>query len=106
MSTGSVFRPDVVRNKVALITGGGSGLGFDIALTLGLHGAKIAIMGRRLVLQPNNIIFESCFEASFVWGCFCFRTSSKKLPGDFEIVLFQYLCVKGMLGPLKTQRVP
>ncbi|GJN01768.1 hypothetical protein PR202_ga19063 [Eleusine coracana subsp. coracana] len=43
----SPFRTDVVKGKVALITGGGSGIGFEIATQLARHGAHVAIMGRR-----------------------------------------------------------
>jgi len=43
----SPFKADILRGKVALISGGGSGINFGIATTLGLHGAKVAIMGRR-----------------------------------------------------------
>ncbi|GMJ13801.1 short-chain dehydrogenase-reductase B [Hibiscus trionum] len=43
----SPFRADVVKGKVCLITGGGSGIGFEISTQLGKHGASVAIMGRR-----------------------------------------------------------
>lgn len=43
----SPFKADVLKGKVALLTGGGSGIGFEISLQLGKHGASIAIMGRR-----------------------------------------------------------
>ncbi|KAF6137582.1 hypothetical protein GIB67_031861 [Kingdonia uniflora] len=43
----SPFKPDVLKSKVALLTGGGSGIGFEIATQFGKHGACIAIMGRR-----------------------------------------------------------
>lgn len=43
----SPFKADVVKGKVALITGGGSGIGFEISTQFGKHGASIAIMGRR-----------------------------------------------------------
>ncbi|XP_021901578.1 peroxisomal 2,4-dienoyl-CoA reductase-like isoform X2 [Carica papaya] len=43
----SPFKEDIVKGKVALLTGGGSGVGYEIALQLGKHGASIAIMGRR-----------------------------------------------------------
>ncbi|OVA12411.1 Short-chain dehydrogenase/reductase SDR [Macleaya cordata] len=46
-SSSSPFRGDVVKGKVALITGGGSGIGFEISAQLGKHGASVAIMGRR-----------------------------------------------------------
>ncbi|KAF4362640.1 hypothetical protein G4B88_026202 [Cannabis sativa] len=43
----SPFRGDIAKGKVALITGGGSGIGLEISTQLGKHGASIAIMGRR-----------------------------------------------------------
>ncbi|TXG71334.1 hypothetical protein EZV62_006269 [Acer yangbiense] len=43
----SRFKKDIVRGKVALITGGGSGIGLEISTQFGRHGASIAIMGRR-----------------------------------------------------------
>jgi peroxisomal 2,4-dienoyl-CoA reductase len=43
----SPYKPDAVKGKVALITGGGSGIGFEISTQFGKHGASIAIMGRR-----------------------------------------------------------
>ncbi|KAI4323343.1 hypothetical protein L6164_022957 [Bauhinia variegata] len=43
----SVFKADILKGKVALITGGGSGIGFEISTQFGKHGASIAIMGRR-----------------------------------------------------------
>ncbi|CAL5030082.1 unnamed protein product [Urochloa decumbens] len=43
----SPFRPDVLRGKAALVTGGGSGIGFEVAAQLARHGAQVALMGRR-----------------------------------------------------------
>ncbi|KAF4365670.1 hypothetical protein F8388_007503, partial [Cannabis sativa] len=43
----SPFRADVVKDKVALITGGASGIGVEISTQFGKHGASIVIMGRR-----------------------------------------------------------
>ncbi|KAJ6837591.1 peroxisomal 2,4-dienoyl-CoA reductase-like [Iris pallida] len=46
-SSSSPFKADVLKGKVALVTGGGSGIGFEISTQLGSHGAAVAIMGRR-----------------------------------------------------------
>ncbi|KAK9082209.1 hypothetical protein Syun_031658 [Stephania yunnanensis] len=43
----SPFRADVLKGKVALLTGGGSGIGLEITTQFGRHGALVAIMGRR-----------------------------------------------------------
>lgn len=50
----SPFRADILKGKVALLTGGGSGIGFEISTQLGKHGASIAIMGRR-----KNVLDEA-----------------------------------------------
>ena len=44
----SIFRDDVVADRVALVTGGGTGIGKEIARTLGRHGARLAICSRKL----------------------------------------------------------
>ena len=41
------FRPDLLRGKTTVITGGGSGLGRSTALRLAALGAKVAVLGRR-----------------------------------------------------------
>ncbi|KAK6133158.1 hypothetical protein DH2020_033096 [Rehmannia glutinosa] len=43
----SPFKADALKGKVALLTGGGSGIGFEISTQFGKHGASVAIMGRR-----------------------------------------------------------
>jgi len=55
MSDISSFRPDLLAGRVALITGGSSGIGLEIARQLGLHGAKVVISGRR-----QNVLNDAC----------------------------------------------
>ena len=43
----SPFFPDVLAGRVCLVTGGGSGIGYEIAKQMGEHGARVALMGRR-----------------------------------------------------------
>jgi|EP01046_Picozoa_sp_COSAG06_P040211 peroxisomal 2,4-dienoyl-CoA reductase len=46
-SSTSPFRADILDDRVALVTGGGSGIGYEMARQLGLHGAKLVLVGRR-----------------------------------------------------------
>ncbi len=41
------FRPDLLKGKTTIITGGGTGLGRSMALRLAGLGAKVAVLGRR-----------------------------------------------------------
>jgi peroxisomal 2,4-dienoyl-CoA reductase len=44
------FRADLLAGKVALVTGGATGLGLQVAHTLGAHGARVAVCSRK---EPN-----------------------------------------------------
>ncbi|MCX6021436.1 MAG: SDR family oxidoreductase, partial [Chloroflexi bacterium] len=49
-----IFREDALKDRVAIITGGGTGIGRGIALELAKAGAKIVIASRRLEhLEPT-----------------------------------------------------
>src|SRR4029078_11391250 len=43
----SIFRPHLLNNQVAVITGGGSGIGLRIAERFASHGAKVVLVGRK-----------------------------------------------------------
>jgi citronellol/citronellal dehydrogenase len=43
----TIFRPGLFEGHVAIVTGGGSGIGLTTALALGELGAKVAICGRK-----------------------------------------------------------
>jgi peroxisomal 2,4-dienoyl-CoA reductase len=51
----SPFRPDALTGRVALVTGGGTGICHGIARELGRHGAKLMLMGRR-----QDVLNEAC----------------------------------------------
>ncbi len=42
----SCFRPDLLAGQVALVTGGATGIGFQICRRLGAHGARVALASR------------------------------------------------------------
>lgn len=43
----SIFKDSVLKGRVAFVTGGGTGIGKEIARTLGQHGAAVAIASRK-----------------------------------------------------------
>jgi peroxisomal 2,4-dienoyl-CoA reductase len=43
----SAFRPDLLARRVALVTGGATGLGLEVASVLGAHGARVVICSRK-----------------------------------------------------------
>lgn len=73
-----------MRGKVALLTGGGSGIGFEISTQFGKHGASVAIMGRRKsvldsavsTLQSLGIPVSTCYIFLF----FCRSLSLDLVP--------------------------
>ncbi|HKU95780.1 MAG TPA: SDR family oxidoreductase [Vineibacter sp.] len=55
MSAGSPYRSDVLANQRILVTGGGTGLGREMATGFAAHGAQVFICGRR---EP--VLQEAC----------------------------------------------
>jgi 2,4-dienoyl-CoA reductase [(3E)-enoyl-CoA-producing], peroxisomal len=54
---GSPFTPNCLEGHVALVTGGTSGIGLEIARCLGIHGCKVAVCGRR-----QNVLDEAVMD--------------------------------------------
>ncbi|KAF9406761.1 hypothetical protein BGZ94_002970 [Podila epigama] len=48
VATTSIFKNDILKGKVAFVTGGGSGICKGMAAALARHGAKVTICGRTL----------------------------------------------------------
>lgn len=44
----SLFSPDLLAGKVAVVTGGGTGIGLDVARALSRHGAHVVLAARQL----------------------------------------------------------
>jgi short chain dehydrogenase len=51
----SPFRADLLRERVALVTGGATGLGLEIARVLGGHGARVAICSRKMTCDGDPL---------------------------------------------------
>jgi len=51
----SPFRPNILADRVVLITGGATGIGYSCAEAFGRHGAKVAIMGRRKEVIDKSV---------------------------------------------------
>jgi peroxisomal 2,4-dienoyl-CoA reductase len=81
-----VFRDDVVRGRVALVTGGATGIGKEIARTLGRHGARLCIASRK---QDN---LEAACKELEAEGLECmWATCDVREPDQVEAVIASVL---------------
>lgn len=71
----SPFRADILKGKVAFITGGGSGINFGVAKALASHGADIAMMGRR-----EQVLKDACQELETFGVRTYFKSGDVRLP--------------------------
>lgn len=51
------FAPDLLQGKVALVTGGGTGMGHLTAIELARCGTTVAVLGRRL--EPLHLAHDA-----------------------------------------------
>ena len=58
-----MFKDNLLNNKRILITGGGTGLGKEMASHFAMHGAELFICGRR-----ENVLSETAGEISETYG--------------------------------------
>jgi FlaA1/EpsC-like NDP-sugar epimerase len=72
LQMGQVFD---VKDKVALVTGGGSGIGLMITQTLAVNGAKVYIVGRTeeklekvVEAHGQNIAGQVCFQKQYAYA--------------------------------------
>jgi NAD(P)-dependent dehydrogenase (short-subunit alcohol dehydrogenase family) len=84
--------PDgTLRDRVALVTGGGSGLGRAMALELGRLGAKVAVLGRRREPLDGTV-------AALAGDGFAVQTDVR----DADAVAAAFDAAEAALGPVTT----
>ncbi len=78
----SPFKSDILKGKVAFITGGGSGINFGVAKALASHGAAIAMMGRR-----EEVLQEACNELAGLGVKTFFKSGDVRSPEACEAAI-------------------
>lgn len=65
-----IFNKEILKNKVCLVTGGRTGIGYEIVKSLLDHGAYVIVFGRKLSLLNKRFSMRSDFNKRlFVYGC-------------------------------------
>ncbi|MEH6519421.1 MAG: SDR family oxidoreductase [Halioglobus sp.] len=91
----SVFSSKHLESKVALVTGGGTGIGKEIARTLGAHGARVMICSRKV-----DVLSSTASELQGEGIDCIFRTCDIREPEVVESVISDCLSHFGQLDIL------
>jgi NAD(P)-dependent dehydrogenase (short-subunit alcohol dehydrogenase family) len=97
------------RNKIALITGASSGLGFELSKLLALNNIQVIITGRNKLLgeEKTSILTNQNLNA---WFCELDVTSEESVSKAKNIILSKYSCIDILVNnaaiPLKGDTTP
>lgn len=70
MGINSLFSPELLKGKVAVVTGGGTGIGKVIALDFARHGAKVAVVSRNIErLKETALEIEKLGAEAAAFSC-------------------------------------
>lgn len=87
-SFGSVFKPGLFDNKVAIVTGGGTGIGKAIATELAILGCKVVISSRKIdVLQKCSAELNEKLPKELVTPIQC------NIRSENEVLLLAHLAI-------------
>ncbi|MCB0997458.1 MAG: SDR family oxidoreductase [Acidimicrobiales bacterium] len=88
----SPFRPDLIADRVAIVTGGATGLGADVSRVFGEHGASVVICSRK---EENLAATTAALQAD---GIDCrYVVCDVRQPDQVEAVVSQTLAWHGRL---------
>lgn len=96
MEGGSPFKPDILKGKVALLTGGASGIGFEISLQFGKHGASVALMGRRNAVLDSAVSTLQSLGIPVISPPFLLQSISEFRPPRFFFLNKQHRWFSGV----------
>ena len=66
----TIFNAQILKNKICLITGGRTGIGHDVVISLLKHGAKVIVFGRKILLLKKQFARHKSFNKQlFVYEC-------------------------------------
>ena len=92
-----MFKEDLLKGKKILVTGGGTGLGREMAKHFAMHGAELYICGRRQnVLEETANIISSKYDSKVHFDTLDIRDS--KDVDDFVQSIFEKVPLDGLVN--------